>query len=64
MLHVHKKIDLQLQCIELLLATSRLTFALDAWVALILIMELIVILLLVEKENATKDISTHYFGFA
>jgi len=29
---------------ELLLATSRLTFALDAWVALIFIMELIVVL--------------------
>jgi hypothetical protein len=36
-----------------LLATSRLAFALDAWVALILIMELTMVLLLVEKKNAT-----------
>jgi hypothetical protein len=34
---------------ELLLATSELGFALDAWVASILIMELIIVLLLVEK---------------
>jgi hypothetical protein len=47
---------------ELLLAASRLTFALDAWVALIFIMELIVVLLLVEKKNAIEEISTHYFG--
>jgi hypothetical protein len=49
---------------ELLLATSRLTFALDAWVTLVFIMELIVVLLLAKKENTTKDTSTHYFGFA
>ncbi len=47
---------------ELLLVASRLAFALDAWVALILIMELIVVLLLVEKKNAIEEISTHYFG--
>jgi hypothetical protein len=46
---------------ELLLATSRLAFVLDAWGALILILELIIILLLVEKENATKDISAHCY---
>jgi hypothetical protein len=38
---------------ELLLVESRLTFALDAWVAPILIMELIVVLLLTGKKNAT-----------
>jgi hypothetical protein len=47
-----------------LLVASRLAFALDAWVALILIMELIIILLLAKKENVTENISTHYFGFA
>jgi hypothetical protein len=36
---------------ELLLVTSILAFAVNAWVALIFIMELIVVLLLVEKEN-------------
>jgi hypothetical protein len=35
---------------ELLLAASRLTFALDAWVALILIMELFVVFLLIKKK--------------
>jgi hypothetical protein len=49
---------------ELLLATSKLAFALDAWLALIFIMELIVVLLLAAKENTTKEISTHCFGFA
>ncbi len=39
---------------ELLLVASRLAFALDAWVALILIMELIVVLLLVEKKMQQK----------
>jgi hypothetical protein len=46
---------------ELLLTTSILAFALNAWVALIFIMELIVVLLLTQK-NATKDISTHCLG--
>jgi hypothetical protein len=45
------------------LTTSKLAFSLDAWVTLILIMELIVVFLLVEK-NATEEISTNYFGFA
>jgi hypothetical protein len=49
---------------ELLLVTSRLAFALYAWLALILIMELTIVLLLAKKENATKDISTHYFRSA
>jgi len=49
---------------ELLLIASRLAFALDAWVALIFIMELTIVLLLVKKENTTEDISTHCFGFA
>jgi len=49
---------------ELLLATSKLAFFVDAWLALIFIMELIVVLLLVVKENTTKEISTHCFGFA
>jgi hypothetical protein len=49
---------------ELLPITSRLAFALDAWVALILLMELTIILLLAKKENAIEEISTHYFGFA
>jgi hypothetical protein len=49
---------------ELLLTTSRLAFALDAWVALIFIMELTIVLIIAEKENTTKNISTHYFGFA
>ncbi len=39
---------------ELLLATSRLTFALDVWVALILIIKLIVVLFLAEKKNVQK----------
>ncbi len=39
---------------ELLLATTRLAFALDAWVALILIMELTVVLLLAEKKMQQK----------
>ncbi len=43
---------------------SRLAFALDAWVALILIMELTIVLLPAEKENQTENISTHCFGFA
>jgi hypothetical protein len=47
-----------------LLTTSRLTFALDAWVALIFIMELTIVLIIVEKKNTTKNISTHCFGFA
>jgi len=46
---------------ELLLATSILAFALNAWVALILIMELTVVLFLT-KKCATKDISTHCLG--
>jgi hypothetical protein len=49
---------------ELLLDAPRLTFVLDAWVALIFIMELTVVLLLVEKENRTKHISTHCFRSA
>jgi hypothetical protein len=36
---------------ELLLSTTRLTFVLDAWVALILIIELIIVLFLVPKKN-------------
>jgi hypothetical protein len=44
-------------------ALSILAFALNAWVALIFIMELIVVLLIVEKEN-TKEISTHCFRSA
>jgi hypothetical protein len=47
---------------ELLLVESRLTFALDAWVALKLIMELSVVLLLTGKKNATEDISTLILG--
>jgi hypothetical protein len=39
---------------ELLLTASRLVFALYAWVALILIMELIVVLLLVGKKKNTQ----------
>ncbi len=49
---------------ELLLGASRLAFALDAWVALILITELVVVLFLVQKKNVTKNIATHCFGFA
>jgi len=36
---------------ELLSTTSRLVFALDAWVALIFIMKLIIILLLTKKKK-------------
>ncbi len=39
---------------ELLLIASRLAFALDAWVTLILIMELIIVLLLVGKKMRQK----------
>jgi hypothetical protein len=49
---------------ELLLVASRLIFALNAWVALILIMELTMALLLVEKKNVTEEISTHCSGFS
>jgi hypothetical protein len=49
---------------ELLSNASRLAFALNAWVALILIMELTIVLLPAEKENQTENISTHCFGFA
>jgi hypothetical protein len=45
-----------------LLTISRLAFTLDAWVTLILIMELTIVLLLAGKKNATEDISTHCFG--
>jgi hypothetical protein len=38
---------------ELLLVASRLAFSLDAWVTLILIMELTIVLLLAEKEIST-----------
>jgi hypothetical protein len=50
--------------LKLLLAASRLAFALDAWIALIFIMELSMVLLVNEKENMTKEISTHCFGYA
>jgi hypothetical protein len=50
--------------LELLLwNASRLIFALDAWVALILIMEVIVLLLIAKKENMIEKISTHCFGY-
>jgi hypothetical protein len=49
---------------ELLSNASRLAFALDAWVALILIMELTIVLLPAEKKNQTEDILTHCFGSA
>jgi hypothetical protein len=39
-----------------MLFASRLAFALDAWVALIFILELIVVLFLVEKKNVIKNI--------
>ncbi len=44
---------------ELLLVASKLAFAIDAWVTLILIMELTKLLLLAQKQNAIKEISTH-----
>ncbi len=47
---------------ELLLAASQLTFALNAWVVLIFVMEVIVVLLIAKKENLIEEISTHYFG--
>jgi hypothetical protein len=59
-----KKLIYNYNAKELLLATSKLAFALDAWLALILIIELIVVWFLVEKENVTKKNSTHCFGFA
>jgi hypothetical protein len=59
-----KKIICNYNAQNLLLVASKLTFALDAWVALIFIMELTIILFLVEKENAIKEISTHCFVFA
>ncbi len=46
-----KKLIFNYNAQELLLATSRLTFALDVWVALILIMELIVLLFLIKKTQ-------------
>jgi len=39
---------------ELLLAASRLAFALDVWLALILIIKLIVVLFLAGKKNVHK----------
>ncbi len=59
-----KKLICSYNAHELLLDAPRLTFALDAWVALVFIMELIVVLLLAEKENTTKHISTHCFRSA
>jgi hypothetical protein len=47
---------------ELLSTASRLVFALDAWVALIFIMELTIILLLTKKENTIEDNLTYCFG--
>jgi len=44
---------------ELLLVASKLAFAIDAWVTLILIMELTKLLFLAQKQNAIKEISTH-----
>jgi hypothetical protein len=48
---------------ELLLATSILAFALNAWVALIFIMQLIVVLLLTQKKR-DKRYFNPLFGFA
>jgi hypothetical protein len=59
-----KKLICKYNAKKLLLTRSRLFFALDSWVALIFIIELTIVLLLAEKENATKDISTHCFGSA
>jgi hypothetical protein len=47
---------------DFLSATSRIIFALDAWVTLIIIIKLNVVLLLAKKENTIKEIPTHYFG--
>jgi hypothetical protein len=47
-----------------LLATSRLAFVLNAWVTLILIMELTIVLFLVKEKYAIEDISTYCSGFA
>ncbi len=59
-----KKLIYNYNAQELLLIAYILIFALDAWVLVMLIMELTMVILLTEKENATKDISTHCFGFA
>ncbi len=59
-----KKLIYNYNAQELLLTAYILIFALDAWVPVMLIMELTMVLLLVEKENAIKEISTHCFGFA
>jgi hypothetical protein len=40
---------------ELLLVTSRLAFALDVWVTLILIIKLIVVLFLAEKKMYKRN---------
>jgi hypothetical protein len=58
-----KKLICNYNAHELLLATSKLAFALDALIRLIFIMELIVVLLLV-KKNTIEEILTHCFGFA
>jgi hypothetical protein len=58
-----KKLIYDYNANALLLATSKLAFALDAWLALIFIMELTIVLFLATKENVTKEISTHCFGF-
>jgi hypothetical protein len=47
---------------ELLLIASRLTFALNAWVTLILIMELTIVLLLVGKKMRQKIIQPIVLG--
>jgi len=59
-----KKLIYDYNANALLLATSKLAFSLDAWLALIFIMELTIVLFLAIKENVTKEISTHCFGFA
>jgi hypothetical protein len=50
-----KKLICNYNAHELLLATSKLAFALDALIRLIFIMELIVVLLLVKKKHNRRD---------
>jgi hypothetical protein len=50
-----KKSNCNYNALEFLSNASRLIFALDAWVALIVIMELIVVFFLAEKKHGRRD---------
>jgi hypothetical protein len=64
LLHIHEIFDLQLQCIGVIINYIKINFCLKSMRHTNTYMELNIVFVLVEEENATKDISTHCFGFA